>query len=159
MRLGQEIQALSWGPFRGPVMNLAEGVERVKCPPLRVVAAAVRDRCGNVLIAQRPNGKHMAGRWEFPGGKIGEQESERMALERELREELGIEVLAARRSLERTFDYPDRRVRLAFWIVDDYRGRPEPRDAQVLSWVPIGELGRHDVLEADRPFIELLQTL
>ena len=126
---------------------------------LHVVAGALFDAQRRVLIAQRPLGKHMAGRWEFPGGKLGAGESPRVALERELREELGVRVTAARAVLERTFDYPDRRVRLSFWIVEAFEGVPEPRDAQSLLWVPPAELHRHDLLEADRPFIELLQAL
>lgn len=126
---------------------------------LNVVAAAIFDSGRRVLIAQRPPGKHMAGRWEFPGGKIGDDETERAALDRELHEELGIRVQAAHAALERTFDYPDRRVRLAFWIVERFEGAPQPHDAQALRWVPLPELDRHDLLEADRPFIELLQAL
>ena len=65
---------------------------------IRVVAAALYDAQGRVLIAERPSGKHMAGRWEFPGGKVGAGEDERAALVRELAEELGIEVWEASRS-------------------------------------------------------------
>ena len=60
-------------------------------PHLRVVAAALFDDAGRVLIAQRPEGKHMAGWWEFPGGKVADGESDPEALIRELREELGVE--------------------------------------------------------------------
>ena len=60
-------------------------------PRLRVVAAAIFDDAGRVLIAQRPEGKHMAGWWEFPGGKVAYGESDAEALVRELREELGVE--------------------------------------------------------------------
>ena len=59
-------------------------------PSVRVVAAALYDAAGKVLIAQRPAGKHMAGRWEFPGGKIAAGESEEQALARELQEELAL---------------------------------------------------------------------
>src|SRR5256885_2743424 len=65
-------------------------------PVILVVAAAVYDRSGQVLIAQRPAGKPLAGRWEFPGGKVAAGESEHAALARELREELGIEITAGR---------------------------------------------------------------
>jgi 8-oxo-dGTP diphosphatase len=124
---------------------------------VRVVAAALYDDAGRVLIAERPAGKHMAGRWEFPGGKIGERETEAEALRRELREELGIEVESARPFMTLEHDYPERRVELAMWIVDRYRGEPRGLDSQRLKWVSPERLDREDILEADRPFIEALR--
>jgi 8-oxo-dGTP diphosphatase len=109
-----------------------------------------------VLIAERPQGKHMAGRWEFPGGKVGEGESERAALARELREELGVEVGAARPFMRLTHAYVDRDVELSLWIVARYAGSPAGLDGQNLRWVAPGALAREDILEADRPFIEAL---
>jgi 8-oxo-dGTP diphosphatase len=124
---------------------------------IRVVAAALYDGDGRVLIAQRPPGKHMAGRWEFPGGKIDDGESEQAALSRELSEELGITVGAAHPLLTIRHDYADRSVELVMWIVEDYAGEPRSLDGQQLKWVPPARLLEEDVLEADRPFIEALQ--
>jgi 8-oxo-dGTP diphosphatase len=126
---------------------------------IRVVAAALCDDAGRVLLAQRPPGKHMAGRWEFPGGKVGDGESERSALGRELREELGVEVTAARPVMRLSHTYPDRQVELSFWIVDGFSGAPRALDGQVLKWVARAELPAQDILEADRPFIEALVAL
>jgi 8-oxo-dGTP diphosphatase len=126
---------------------------------LRVVAAALYDTRGHVLIAQRPLGKHMAGRWEFPGGKLADGESERAALGRELREELGVEVTAARPFMRLAHSYPDRRVELSLWIVEAYTGSPQPLDGQGLKWVARADLKAQDVLEADRPFVEALTEL
>jgi 8-oxo-dGTP diphosphatase len=126
---------------------------------LRVVAAALCDAHGRVLIAQRPKPKHMAGRWEFPGGKVAAAETEVQALIRELREELGIEAHGPQFCLRLTHDYPDRVVELSFWIVRDFTGVPRGLDDQRLQWVPAADLGHHDILEADRPFIEALQRL
>ncbi len=126
---------------------------------LLVVAAALCDARGRVLIAQRPATKHMAGRWEFPGGKVGAAESEPQALVRELREELGIEAQEPRFCLRLTHTYPDRTVELSFWIVRDFSGEPRGLDGQQLKWVPPAQLLREDILEADRPFIEALQRL
>jgi len=128
-------------------------------PFIRVVAAALYDTCGQLLIAQRPAGKHMAGRWEFPGGKVGGHESERAALARELGEELGIEVQGARPFMRLTHAYPDREVELSLWIVERYTGAPRPLDGQRLKWVPPALLPEEDLLEADRPFIEALARL
>jgi len=124
---------------------------------IRVVAAALYDSDGRVLIAQRPPGKHMAGRWEFPGGKIDDGESEQAALSRELSEELGITVGLAHPLLTIRHDYVDRSVELVMWIVEDYVGEPRSLDGQQLKWVPPARLLEEDVLEADRPFIEALQ--
>ena len=122
-----------------------------------VVAAALFDRDGRVLIAQRPPGKPLAGRWEFPGGKVDAGESERQALVRELREELGIEVVAARPFMRLTHAYAERDVELSLWIVERFSGEPRSLDAQALKWVAPGRLGFEDILEADQPFIEALR--
>ena len=124
-----------------------------------VVAAALYDARGRVLIAERPPGKHMAGRWEFPGGKVAPEESERAALERELAEELGIAVHAARPLMRLRHAYDDRTVELSLWIVERFAGVPQPLDRQRLRWVLPGELRAADMLEADRPFIEALERL
>ena len=124
-----------------------------------VVAAALFDGAGRVLIAQRPAGKVLAGRWEFPGGKVAAGESEGKALMRELREELGIEVLAARPFMRLTHAYAERDVALSLWIVERFSGEPRSLDAQALKWVAPGRLGSEDILEADQPFIEALRDL
>ena len=124
--------------------------------PVLVVAAALLDALGRVLIAERPAGKHMAGRWEFPGGKVAAGEAEEAALARELEEELGIEVVDARPMMRLTHRYPDRDVELSMWVVERYRGEPQGLDGQRLKWVPRTQLGGEDILEADRPFVAAL---
>jgi 8-oxo-dGTP diphosphatase len=124
-----------------------------------VVAAALTDRAGRVLIAQRPTGKALAGRWEFPGGKVDAGESERGALARELREELGVEVLAARPFMRLTHAYEERDVELSLWIVERFAGEPRSLDAQALKWVLPAALAAEDILEADQPFITALREL
>jgi len=123
---------------------------------IRVVAAALFDRDGRVLITERPPGKHMAGRWEFPGGKVAPGESDEQALKRELEEELGIEMLSGSPLLELAHEYPDRSVELAMWAVARYEGQPRSLDGQRLKWVALEHLPREDILEADRPFIQAL---
>ncbi len=124
-----------------------------------VVAAALTDRAGRVLIAQRPTGKALAGRWEFPGGKVDAGENERGALARELREELGVEVLAARPFMRLTHAYEERDVELSLWIVERFAGEPRSLDAQALKWVRPAALAAEDILEADQPFITALREL
>jgi len=125
-------------------------------PTIRVVAGALFDARGRVLIAQRPAGTHMAGRWEFPGGKIDAGETELDALRRELKEELGVTLREAERLLELSHDYPERRVELCMWRVSSYTGIPLSLQAQALKWVDPAQLEREDLLEADRPIVALL---
>jgi 8-oxo-dGTP diphosphatase len=126
---------------------------------VRVVAAALWNHAGELLIAERPRGKPLAGRWEFPGGKVDGGESELEALRRELREELGVEVRAARHLMRVNATYPEREIELSLWIVEAFSGTPCALDGQRLKWVVPAALATEDILEADRPFIEALQTL
>ena len=123
-----------------------------------VVAGALFDREGCVLIAQRPAGKHMAGRWEFPGGKVAAGETEAAALSRELREELGVEVIASRHLMRLAHSYDDRSVELSLWIVESFHGVPQSLDGQRLKWVQPARLGDEDILEADRPFVAAIAS-
>jgi 8-oxo-dGTP diphosphatase len=124
---------------------------------VRVVAGAVFDGAGRVLIAERPAGKHLAGRWEFPGGKIAADESREQALVRELHEELGIAVHHSEPLVTLVHAYPDREVELHLHVVHAWAGTACGLDGQRLKWVPLAELGSEDILEADRPFIDALQ--
>jgi 8-oxo-dGTP diphosphatase len=128
-------------------------------PRLRVVAAALFDADGRVLLADRPAGKHMAGWWEFPGGKVATGESDPDALVRELREELGVEARADAHVMSVTHDYPDRIVEIALWRATILGGVPRGLDGQQLKWVDTYALAEQRLLEADRPFIAALQLL
>jgi 8-oxo-dGTP diphosphatase len=127
-------------------------------PRLRVVAAALFDAEGRVLIAERPAGKHMAGWWEFPGGKVAAGESDAAALVRELREELGIESRALAEIMTLSHEYPDRIVDLVLWRAALMDGEPQGLDGQQLKWVTPAGLAGERLLEADKPFIEALVT-
>ena len=126
-------------------------------PLLHVAAGVLSDAAGRVLIAQRPNGKHLAGGWEFPGGKLRAGESPAQALRRELREEIGIEVLDAEPLIRYTHDYPDRRVLLDVWRVTAFRGEPAGLEGQPLRWAPVDGLLDAGLLPADLPIIEALR--
>ena len=99
----------------------------------------------------------MAGRWEFPGGKVAPGESESAALVRELREELGVTVTACRPFMRLSHEYDDRIVELSLWVVDVFSGEAAGLDGQALKWVAVEALGEEDILEADAPFVEALQ--
>jgi mutator protein MutT len=126
---------------------------------IHVVAAAIADAAGRVLIAQRPNGKHMAGAWEFPGGKVEHGEAPLEALARELREELGVEIgPGPHRPVRRiNHSYPDRDVLIDVWRVDDFAGNPRGLDDQALRWCSPVQLEQAPLLPADRPIVVALR--
>ena len=127
--------------------------------PLRVVASVLFDAAGRVLITQRPPGKSRAGQWEFPGGKLEAGESAEAGLVRELAEELGVRVRAARPLLALRHDYPELSVELATLLVERYEGEPVGLEGQALQWVPPAALYNVDLLPADRPIVDRLQAL
>lgn len=124
---------------------------------VHVVAGVILDGEDRVLLAQRPAGSHLAGGWEFPGGKAEHGETRFETLVRELREELGIEVAAARPMLRVRHPYPERVILLDVWMVTDYRGVPGGLDGQFLRWCPRAELPHAQLLPADRPIVTVLR--
>lgn len=125
---------------------------------IHVVAGALFDAAGHVLIAQRPQGKHLAGGWEFPGGKLEPGEERFEGLQRELREELGVETVRATPLISYEHAYGERRVLLDLWLVHEYSGEPRSLDQQALRWVALEELDAVGLLEADRPMIGALRS-
>lgn len=121
---------------------------------LHVVAAVIRDPQGQILIAQRPAHKHQGGLWEFPGGKVEAGEAPAVALERELAEELGIRVTAARPLLQVRHDYPDQAVLLDVWQVDAFTGEAHGAEGQPLAWVAPRALLDYDFPAANRPIVQ-----
>ena len=100
--------------------------------------------------------KAMQDCWEFPGGKVADGEPRMHALQRELREELGIEVDAARHFTRIEHDYPDQSVAIDFYIVERWRGEPEGKEGQQLAWIKRQDLGSAGLLPADAPVVEAL---
>jgi len=128
-------------------------------PEFDIAVGVIFDDQGRVLIAQRPEGKHMAGAWEFPGGKVEAGETVEQALARELQEELGIAVLGSAALLQQTHEYPDRVVNLLVWVVMQYSGEPQGLDNQALSWVEPQNLMESGLLPADEPIARKLIEL
>jgi 8-oxo-dGTP diphosphatase len=120
------------------------------------VAAAVIERPGEFLLAQRPDGKPYAGYWEFPGGKIEPGEDPRAALVRELREELGIEVAAATPWITRVYAYTHATVRLHFFRVGAWTGEPQPLEDQAIAWQRVGAPEVSPMLPANAPVLAAL---
>jgi 8-oxo-dGTP diphosphatase len=120
-----------------------------------VVAGLIEDE-GHLLIAQRPPGSWMEGLWEFPGGKLEEDEDPREALARELREELGVDVEVGRVEEVIRHDYEDRSVLLLFFWCSVVRGVPVGRLGQSYRWARPDEMLEMEFLPADAPLIQRL---
>ena len=121
-----------------------------------VSAAVLVDADGRVLLAQRPEGKSMAGLWEFPGGKVEAAETLLEALTRELREELGVLVEAAEALMVLEHDYGDKQVRLDVHRVTRWSGEPRGLEGQPLAWQRPEQLRNWTFPAANRPILERL---
>jgi mutator protein MutT len=126
-------------------------------PFIHVVAAALIDAAGRVLIAQRPAGKHLAGGWEFPGGKLEPGEARAAGLARELGEELGIAIRNPRPLIRVRHTYAYGEVLIDMWVVRHYSGEPRGLDGQALKWLTQGELEKTELLPADGPIVRALR--
>ena len=124
---------------------------------MHVMAGVLRDAHGRVLLAQRPAGKHLAGLWEFPGGKREPGESPHAALLRELREELGIELQRAQPLLQVPWQYGERRLLLDAWLVDQWQGTPQSLELQALQWLAPAQVAATLLTPADRPILQALR--
>jgi 8-oxo-dGTP diphosphatase len=126
-----------------------------------VAACALIDPDGRVLIAQRPQGRSMAGLWEFPGGKIEAGERPETALIRELKEELGIEVeepcLAP--FTFASHSYPDFHLLMPLYLCRRWSGVPAAIEAAAIKWVRAGNLNSYPMPPADLPLIPMLRDL
>jgi 8-oxo-dGTP diphosphatase len=130
-------------------------------PTILVSAAALIDRDGRILLARRPDGKHLAGTWEFPGGKIEAGESPETALIRELDEELGISTHKSCLSpiAFASHDYDRFHLILMLFACRKWQGQPEGREGQALQWARPATMFGIDMPPADRPLIGLLDAL
>jgi len=117
------------------------------------------DKAKSILLAKRPDHLHQGGLWEFPGGKLEQGEEPRDALSRELKEELGIELLAASPLMDVSHDYGDKAVFLDIWQVDDFKGQEQGLEGQKLRWVPLAELDQYAFPAANVAIVERLQQL
>lgn len=122
-----------------------------------VVTAAVIERGGSYLVTRRPEGVHLAGLWEFPGGKVDADESLAACLAREIREELGCEIDVHGEVFSVSHTYPERAVELHFFACT-LKGEPTALLGQELRWVPRVELRSLDFPPADHELIELLSA-
>jgi len=153
------------GNFPGQRRGLSrDGFLDLESAPLRtvlVVAVALVDADGRVLLARRPVGKPLAGLWEFPGGKVHEGESPEAALVRELREELGVDT-AESCLAPLTFAshrYDDFHLLMPLYVCRVWQGNPTPHEGQELAWVRPARLGDYPMPLADKPLVPVLRDL
>ena len=125
------------------------------------VACALIDVDGKVLINKRPAGKEYEGFWEFPGGKIEHQETPELALIRELREELSIDVESSCIAplTFNTHDYDNFYLILLLYVCRKWNGVITPMEGQDISWVKVKDIAKYNILPADVPLIPILRDL
>jgi len=124
------------------------------------VVAAIIERAGQVLIAQRKNLGYHPLKWEFPGGKVERGETPESAVIRELHEELGIRARIDRELMRYEYQYTGRsRILLIFYRVVDFDGAPRNLDFEEIRWEQPARLGNYDFLEGDAEFIARLPEI
>lgn len=121
---------------------------------IHVAAAVIHNAAGEVLIAKRPDHVHMGGYWEFPGGKLEANEPVKVALARELEEELGIRVSEAAPLIQVQHHYPDKSVLLDVWRVHAFSGDAIGREGQAIKWVPTAALDKYRFPDANLPIVK-----
>jgi len=130
-------------------------------PVVLFVAVALIDVDGRVLLAERPEGKSMAGLWEFPGGKVHDGETPEAALIRELKEELGIDVTASCLApfTFASHGYPEFHLLMPLYVCRKWHGSVTPREGQRLAWVRPNRLADYAMPPADKPLVAMLRDL
>ncbi len=130
-------------------------------PIVLVAAVALIDVDGRVLLAERPPGKHLAGTWEFPGGKVQPGETPEAALIRELNEELGIDVEASCLApfTFASFAYETFHLLMPLYVCRKWQGIVTAREGQRLKWVRPAALGDYPMPPADKPLVAMLRDL
>ena len=126
-----------------------------------VAAVALVDVDGRVLLAERPAGKHLAGLWEFPGGKVHVGETPEAALIRELAEELGIDVHASCLApfTFASHTYPEFHLLMPLYVCRKWSRIVTAREGQRLAWVRPPRLGDYEMPPADKPLVAMLRDL
>lgn len=123
---------------------------------LHVAAAVITNEKGEILIARRPSNLDQGGLWEFPGGKLAPYETARQALIRELDEEVGIHVQSAQPLIRVYHQYPEKKVLLDVWSVQQFEGDAYGKEGQAVRWVQPCDLSQYHFPEANKPILKAL---
>jgi 8-oxo-dGTP diphosphatase len=149
-------------PITGPDPGCLQAETRAPdrpLPVLLVAAVALIDIDGRVLLAQRPEGKHLAGLWEFPGGKVGAGETPEAAVVRELREELAVDITESCLA-PLTFAshaYEDFQLLMPLYVCRVWKGTPTPLEGQALKWARPMAMASLPMPPADTPLVAMLR--
>jgi 8-oxo-dGTP diphosphatase len=149
-------------PITGPDPGCLQAESRTSDTPLPlvlVVAVALIDIDGRVLLAQRPEGKHLAGLWEFPGGKVHEGETPEAAVVRELREELAVDITESCLApfTFASHAYEDFQLLMPLYVCRVWKGTPTPLEGQTLRWVRPMAMASLPMPPADAPLVAMLR--
>ena len=125
---------------------------------MKRVTAAIIEKNGKILIAQRKLGSSLGGKWEFPGGKIESEETPEQCLRRELKEELGIEAIIGPFFCASTFEYKHMSIELLVYRAVHVSGEIVEYDHESIKWVSRDELIYYDFVNADRPVVDKLMS-
>ncbi len=123
----------------------------------KLIAAAIIERDGKVLIAQRAKNDSLLGKWEFPGGKVETGETLEECLRRELLEELGIRAEVGQYVCTSSFSYKDTQYDMCMFKVPSFQGEIKLNEHSAIAWVTPNELSNYDMPEPDLPVVVLLQ--
>ena len=139
----------------------SNGVKQIKEQEIIEVAAGIILRDSGkpslqVLIAKRPDSKDQGGLWEFPGGKLENEETPEQALARELKEEIGIQIVHAELFQQIIHQYPNKQVELWFYKVLDFLGEPTGVENQEIVWIDVQQLSNLEFPEANLRIVQLL---
>ncbi len=126
---------------------------------INVVIGIIVNAEGKLLIAKRPMNRYAGGLWEFPGGKIEKDETTFEALQREIFEELNLQVISANPWLKFEYAYPDRTILLNVWKIETYSGTPQGAEGQEIRWVMVEQLHEYDFPAGNHLILEKLQDL
>lgn len=126
---------------------------------IEIAVGIIRSQAGKIFITQRGEQSHLAGFWEFPGGKVEPDESPYQTLVREIAEEIDIIIHNAKFLKVVEHQYSDRAIKIHAYLVEEWDGEPFAKEGQPSKWIDEEELNADDFPDANRPIIEMLKNL